>query len=242
MDSRPLLRLWIAAPALLASVPVAARAQVLYDGALNTAPGDQGWFAFTVGATETVSGGATTLDTQALNAVQAGYSRTDTTLDRNGGFSLRFTVRLLAESHANPDRAGFSLICLTSDAKGIELGFWSDRVFAQSDSPSLFVHAEEGFLDTTAARTPYTLDVQGSAYTLRAHGAVVLSGALRDYTGFAGFPDPYETPNFLFLGDDTTSARGAFQLSRVAVTAPEPGTLALAAAGLALRNLRRRRR
>ncbi len=54
---------------------------------------------------------------------------------------------------------------------------------------------------------------------------------MRDYTAFAGFPDVYETPNFLFLGDDTTSAAGDVTLESVAlvlpptVQAPAPGVL-----------------
>ena len=42
-----------------------------------------------------------------------------------------------------------------------------------------------------------------------------LQGGVRDYTSFTGPIDPYETPNFLFIGDDTTSARGAYRLRRV---------------------------
>ena len=36
---------------------------------------------------------------------------------------------------------------------------------------------------------------------------MVLSGALRDYSGYSGLgEDAYRTTNFLFVGDNTTSA------------------------------------
>ena len=45
---------------------------------------------------------------------------------------------------------------------------------------------------------------------------------VRDYTAFSGFPNPYSSTNFLFLGDDTTSAGGAFVLKNVTlVTVPK---------------------
>ncbi len=129
-----------------------ARAQVvLYDGALNTAPSDQGWayqaFPGPAGETATVSvgGGVTTLTTTGANGIQAGYSRiAPFSLDRATGFTLDFDVKLLSEAHASNDRAGFSVIVLSHDKKGIELGFWDGLVWAQSDSP-FFTHAEEAF-------------------------------------------------------------------------------------------------
>jgi hypothetical protein len=59
------------------------------------------------------------------------------------------------------------------------------------------------------------LSVLEDAYTVTFDGMQVLNGAVRDYTPFTGAIDPYETPNFLFIGDDTTSARGAYRLRRV---------------------------
>ena len=64
----------------------------------------------------------------------------------------------------------------------------------------------------------YTLHIITDTYTLSAAGAPILSGPVRDYTNFSGFPDPYETPNLIFLGDDTTSAAGRAQLNHVSVT------------------------
>jgi hypothetical protein len=213
-----ILGLVIAAPA---------GAQTLYDGSLGTLPAAQGWTAFTVGATQSVSGGGVTLDTTAINTVQAGYSRADTPLNRAAGFTLDFGLRVLSENHVSVDRSGVSLICLASDGKGVELAFWTDEVWAQTDSP-LFSHSgtERALYDTTVA-TAYRLAVTGDSYQLLANGTPLFSGAVKDYSAFAGFPDPYETPNFLFFGDDTTSARGACTLSSVVVNAPETSSLPL---------------
>jgi hypothetical protein len=212
----------------------AANAQTLYDGSLGTLPAAQGWKTLIVGGTETIGGGATTLDTTALgNSGRGGYARTDLLLNATAGYTLQFDIQLLGEAHANNDRAGFSIIALSSDKKGIELGFWQDEVWAQSDSPVLFQHAEGAAFDTTAALTRYDLRILGSAYSLSVNGGPtpLLSGSLRDYSAFG---TPYDTPNFLFLGDDTGSAQGSVRLAHVALAAaaPEPTTLPLILAGL----------
>jgi hypothetical protein len=103
-----------------------------------------------------------------------------------------------------------SLIVITSDLQGIELAFWTDRVWAQS-GPS-FTKAEEGFIDTTAALTDYRLRIVGNAYQLSVAGSTIVSGPLRSYASFGA---PYTIANFMFFGDDTTSARGSFRTSRI---------------------------
>ncbi|MEP7134154.1 MAG: hypothetical protein ABI904_04395 [Chloroflexota bacterium] len=62
----------------------------------------------------------------------------------------------------------------------------------------------------------------GDTYTLTANAIPLLTGPLRDYSAFTGFPDPYEAPNFLFLGDNTTSAQARVRLRFVSVTGTEP--------------------
>ncbi len=53
-----------------------------------------------------------------------------------------------------------------------------------------------------------------------------MNGNLRDYTGFSGFFDPYETPNFIFFGDDTTSAGANINFRSASIaTVPEPLTI-----------------
>ena len=139
---------------LLAGITSAEAATVtLYDGSLNTAPSSQGWNLIPLGGVPTVSvgGGATTLNTTSSDGISAGYFRSNSTLNRTTGYTLSFTVQLLAEDHSNlaaqnntavdniADRAGFSVIVLSSDRRGIELGFWTNdsnttnRIWAQND-------------------------------------------------------------------------------------------------------------
>jgi hypothetical protein len=107
------------------------------------------------------------------------------------------------------------VIVLSKDLKGIELGFWSDHIWAQEGGTGsqLFTHAEDAAITTTTGLISYTLAIRGDTYALSAGGALKLSGQLRDYTAFNGFPDVYETPNFIFFGDDTNSARGKIRLA-----------------------------
>jgi hypothetical protein len=59
---------------------------------------------------------------------------------------------------------------------------------------------------------------------------VILSGPIRDYTAFNGFPNPYRTPNFCFLGDDSSSAGAMVNIADVTLV-PAP-TLVIPAAGV----------
>jgi hypothetical protein len=140
-------------------------------------------------------------------------------LDRSAGYSVSFDLRLLSETHASNDRAGLSIIVLGHDLQGIELGFWTNEIWAQS-GPT-FTHAEGAAFNTTAKITTYDLNISGSTYTLLADSVPVLTNTLRDYSAF-GFP--YTTSNWIFLGDDTSSARGSFEVSRIAFV-PEPAAL-----------------
>lgn len=203
---------------------------ILYDGSItNSLPGNQAFdfIQFPSEATQTWAGGATTLDTSSTNGISAGYfsdasgaygSGAVPVLDRTVGFSVQFTAQVITETHSSNNRAGFSIIVLSSDKLGVELGFWTNEIWAQNGPPSLFTHGEGAAYNTTAALTPYTLEMSGSTYTLKANGSTILTGAVRDYTSFSGFPDVYETPNFIFLGDDTTSARASVRISAVSVT------------------------
>lgn len=197
-----------------------AHAQVLFDGALGL-PATQGWFFFATGGSQSLVSGAAHLDTSSANAYQGGYTITaPTALDHTNGFTLAFTLQVLEEAHLSNDRAGFSVILLSNDKHGIELGFWSDKIFAQSDSP-LFTHAEDTNYPAAGAFVDYALTLRRTSYVLQANGTAILSGPIRDYEAFSGFPNPYTVPNDIFFGDDTTSAGGAFALKKVVlVTAP----------------------
>lgn len=209
------------------ALPLLASAQVLYDPSAGTLPNAQNWsyVSLPVAASLSVTEGAAQLNTQSLSGILAGFSRVaPTPLERTPGFSVRFGLKVLAEDHGSRvDRAGVSVTVLSADKKGIELGFWTDRIWAQTDSP-MFTHAEEA-LWNTGVTTTYELRLVGGTYTLLANGSPLLTGAVRDYTAFVGTIDPYETPNFLFFGDNTTSARGTFALGLVELaplTTPPP--------------------
>ncbi len=216
----------------IAGVSAAIAPIVLYDGALGTKPNDQGFsFLALQSVSPTISGGATILNTASDKGIYAGYFSKPTAqliLDRAIGYTVKFTVQVELEDHGGSDkdndgiedRAGFSLIVLSSDKRGIELGFWKDRIWAQEDGitePPLFTQAEHAPFDTQSARVAYTLAVQGDTYALSSNGTPILSGNLRDYTAASGFPNPYATPNLIFLGDDTSSAGAEISLAYVAV-------------------------
>lgn len=210
-------------------LPVLTTTQVLYDGALGGTPDTQGLTYITQPvppsqATQTYSNGVTILDTTAVTSDYAGYFNDPPQqfpLSRTLGYTFTFSVQLEAETHLNNNRAGFSIIALGEDVMGIELGFWADEIWAQEDDDPgpIFTHAEGVTFDTTAEITLYELAVLSDTYTLWADGIAVLTGPLRDYTAFSGTIDPYETPNLLFLGDDTTSAEARIRLRDVAITA-----------------------
>jgi hypothetical protein len=125
----------------------------------------------------------------------------------------------LAEEHNNRHRAGFVALVLGNNRRGIELGFWLNEIWAQEGGvDDLFTHAEGAAHDATAALTEYALAIQGDNYTLSAAGSPILSGPLRPPPAFTGPIDPYETPNFLFLGDNTRSAAANTELAYIALT------------------------
>ena len=239
---------WLAVVALAWATPASA-AIVLYDGSAGTAPEAQPWLAYQAigAATATVGNGGVTLDTTAANGTYAGYSNdfpngtaknpAFPTLDPAVGFTLSFTARLAAEAHASNDRAGFSVILLGHDRRGVELGFWAGEVWAQS-GPA-FTHAETNTdFDPANGFHSYDLSIAGGAYALSADGVPLLSGATRDFTSAGQVP--YTLGDFLFLGDDTTSARASVQLRQASVTVPEPAAAAtVLAVGLAVGRRRR---
>lgn len=205
---------------------------ILYDGALGGTPDTQSLLYLNLppnSATNTAAGGVTTLNTTIIDTnAYAGYFGDHTStpdipiLDRTTGYTLTFTIQLENENHNNNNRAGFSVIVLGDDNKGIEMAFWENEIWVQDDDLNdpgdLFTHAEGVPYSTTTALTTYNLAIFSSTYTLTVNNSTILTGRLRDYTNFSGPIDPYETPNFIFLGDDTTSAMTRSRLSYIAVT------------------------
>ncbi|MCP3866912.1 MAG: hypothetical protein GY703_02210 [Gammaproteobacteria bacterium] len=202
---------------------------VLYDGSLNTPPTSQGWPYLTrpfdnVSAVRYPGSSSTILDSTAIVGDQAGWFGFPhfivPELDRSSGYSVRFDLQLFEESHYYDSRAGLSLTVLSNISEvssaplGVEIGFWEDQVWIQGDDP-LFSHGETAAVDTTAAMTAYHLNVLGNRYQLVANGNLLLDGALRDYSISGIFP--YGEQNFLFVGDNTSSAAASFALARVEV-------------------------
>ncbi len=226
--------------ALTTALPLHASTQVLYDGSLGTTPVQQGFVYAAIPNINytSTSSGATTLNTSASNAIYAGYFASPGTLDRSVGFGVEIDLKINSGSTSNTSRSGFNVIVLDQNARGVELGFLPGEIFAQDDDP-LFVRDEVLTFDTTASQRRYRLDVLGSTWSLSIDGTPSLSGLVRDYSAFTGTLDPYETPNLLFVGDNTTSAGGSATFSRIAIV-PEP-TSALLALGVALVTLRRSR-
>ena len=223
-----------------------AGATVLYNGAAGTAPDRQGWAYVTRGgpAARADQAGATLVDTTASTTMWAGYAASAggflgstapvPSLDRAAGYTVTFAARVEREDHSAAgadkdkdgvaDRAGFSVIVLSGDKRGIELGFWEHQIWAQEDGAqeppggTLFTHAEGAAFSTSAAIT-YTLAIVGDSYRLSSGGKVILQGPLRDYSAFQAPVDPYEMPSFLFFGDNTGTSSARFWLSYIAVTA-----------------------
>jgi predicted extracellular nuclease/Ca2+-binding RTX toxin-like protein len=194
--------------------------------------------------TVNVAANQASVDTRDNANIQAGFFRNDQVLNRTLGYTLNFTSQILAESReasANKnndgldDRSGFSAIVIGNDLKGLEIGFFSDRIWVQEDGtsptdPKLFTQAESVSFDTTKQAT-YTLTVLGDKYTLQAKEiggsnapTATLYGVLRDYSQSGATVTlngrsvpPYNTPNFVFFGDDTTSARASFNLSNISI-------------------------
>lgn len=207
---------------------------VLYDATSGHIPSTQlmNFIDFPPGvATPAYENAVTVLDTTTSGSEtyagwvsNAGSTSGFPLLDRVAGFHANFSVQVESEDHSNHNRAGFSLIILSNDTTGIELAFWEDEIWVQNDEATgeLFTHGEAVSFDTTAGLISYQLTSINDTYTLTANGLTILSGPLRDYNKFEGFPDPYQTPNFLFIGDNTTSAQARIRLGSVSVTGLEP--------------------
>ena len=132
-------------------------------------------------------------------------------LDRTSGFRLGFELEIRQEAHnarddnndGKFDRAGFSVIAISEDLLGVEVAFFEDRVWIYEDASvaadSLFTQAEFAEIDTTGGVVDYELTFLGEEYALRADGALILSGVLRDYAAGGAPADVYGQSSFLFF-------------------------------------------
>lgn len=212
-----------------ATSPTSPTTRVLYDG--NGLPQNESWLAYTQlplfgnQATQTVGAEGTILNTQANSTDPtrgyAGYSNYTVNLatftpqlvnsafpvlDATKGFTLSFRLSVNSEQ-SNPNRAGFSVTLLDNNAQGVELGFKSNRIFAQS---ATFTEAETVSPSFSLnAPTDYKLSVQSNGYQLFANNSLILNGSLRSYQFDPATSDPplpfntYKLQNLLFFGDNT---------------------------------------
>lgn len=219
-----------------------AHAVTVYD-ANGGLPSGQGWTTLSIGAagTSTVGGGLLTLDSTGASVDTWGHSRfSPISLNTVSGYRVDFGLRVLNETHANNDRAGFSMLFVGADAtRSIELAFWQDQVFAYEYVASAFVHGVGAAIDTTAGVRNYSLTVDTQQFTLSADGNVLFAGNLQNYTPQGV---PYVLPGFMFFGDNTSSGSAQVELSSIILTAvPEASTWWLWLAGLAVVAIRARR-
>ena len=213
----------------LGCLPATASTVTLFDAANNSLPSNQGWvFASVPVTTPSIAGGALSLSTAGAIATLAGYARADQSLNTVAGYDLSLLqLTVLSETHnGNTNRAGFSVIAVGSDrTQSLELAFWTNEVWAYSFTGGAFVHGAGLTLNTSAAHD-YTLRVRNNQWSLLVDGATTtLGGALVDYSPAVLLVDPYDFPNTLFFGDDTTSASAAITLKALTLTAvPLPAT------------------
>ena len=224
--------------------PPAGSRILLYDASRSSLPDTQGWLAFGTGGSgsQSLSGTGTLLTSNATILDGAGYSNFDRfsgnlvnstfpALDRSVGFSLDVQLRLVSESHLSGNRAGFSLTLLDqgSTPRGIEIGFWSNSIFSQAGGATPFQSIAQvvNGVDTSPT-TNYSLRIFDQSYTLLANNRPLLSGPLQDYSQAilsSLFPfNPYSKANFLFLGDNSSSASAQVELGSIALGMPLAGS------------------
>jgi hypothetical protein len=218
---------------------------LLYDASSGTLPGTQPWLFYAAlgSATQTSLGtSGTRLTTD--QAAQAGWSNTIPILNSfknpafpalisSDGFAIDWSMQMLSESHSSQNRAGTSIILLGSDNRGIELGFWTDQIWAQTSDP-LFTKGESTNFDTTSNSVDYRLLIFGDTYSLYADNVSILTGQTRSYAAFGSAP--YTLSNYYFLGDNTTSAGASVDIGsiRLITSVPETGWTGLIVAIVAI--------
>lgn len=215
---------------LMGATAVSAAPVVLYNG-LSTpsqTPTQQGWLYLNNTPVAPVPSQTPTTNGVILNSGNssnmAGYFRvSQSALNRTKGYVIRFRVKINSETHNSNNRAGFSALIVSQLLPGetqpyaIELGFWKNNIWAQSVNAT---RAENVAFNTSAALRTYRIFVKGDTYKLYVgkSNTPILQGKLRQYTKYTppvGLPNPYKTPNLIFLGDDTSSATANITLAGV---------------------------
>jgi hypothetical protein len=226
----------------VALTAVNATTAVWYDATQGGTPDSQNMeyaesngFSLTADAEQAFVGGATILTSTTTIEDYAGYGIDGAVVPifvAADGFKMSFTVQVIEDIHTRAERSGFSVILLDNNALGIELGFHEGAIYArEGNGANLFEYAEDVAFNTTK-KTSYELAILNNVYTLYVGGTAILTGSVRDYSDnvmpLPILPDPYEQPNFVFLGDNTTSGSAIIKLWYVSTTtgsaAPFPPT------------------
>jgi hypothetical protein len=179
-------------------------------------------------------------------------------LDRIQGYTFSFTGQVLSESRdagsdkngdGKDDRGGFVVTLNGNDKKGIELEFWTNRIWARDDGttqidPSiqaepgttdrtLFAQAEYVDISNNGGDHTYDITLKGNSYTVYVDGVAKLSGRIRDYVASGQVrvgplntltPNVYDQPNLIFFGDKNPNAQSSVSISKVSLTTNETFT------------------
>ncbi len=148
------------------------------------------------------------------------------TLSLTDGFRITFTVKLDTIFNDLSERASFSIVAITNsvDFKGIEIGFRSGEVFAQSSD--FGTSSERSTNIAPEVGGTYILTVGRGKYLLNSSDNLetpIIQGDLKvyDFSQVSNSPElppgfnPYQTNSFISLGDTTSQAAGTFTLGEV---------------------------
>lgn len=207
-------------------------------------PSAQGWSTLSLGTagSGTLVDQTYVLDSTGVGVDTWGHARiSPVPLDGSAGYMVNFAIRVPIQSNSNPDRAGFSMLFVGNDpTQSIELAFRTQEVFAYEYVNGAFVQGASAAFNVGFTQHSYTLSVANGAYSLSAMGNVLISGSLQHY---ASPTIPYAIPNFMFFGDNTSSASAVAEVNFIDVVAvPEPRAALMLLAGLGLVALRVRGR
>lgn len=239
-----LISLLLILPADFASASVI----TLYDETQANLPNEQQWLSYFATGTATVKSTPNGVNLLTEQSTQAGFSNYSPSsfalknpafplLNSTTGFTLSFSMQLNSEQHDNDNRAGFSVILLDNNKRGVEIGFWEDNLWSQSDSPLFQNKDEQVAFNSSEKMTSYDLVLFNNNYFLYADNQALLTGSQKDYTAFNGGPFgssiPYSLENYLFLGDDTSSASANVSIGNISISdsplfvVPIPPTIGL---------------
>lgn len=211
---------------------LSANAVPLYQGLKtpNQTPNQQGWrylkTPFPTAPSATATSNGVVLDSGNSSNYAGYFIQPPFNLDRTRGYAISFNIKINSESHSRDERAGFSVIVVSNQISGetqpyaLELGFWENRIFALNADASRGENISFNNKDTVRH---FVLHIKDGRYQLfeRLANGPIMQGSLRQYTAYTpprGFPNPYTTPNLVFMGDDTTSATANVTISNVYAT------------------------